>query len=68
MSSLDKSQVIDYYREYPDSCVCTIGKYQNDYDAIMTSNVGINLSSKKIKIQYYATFILVIPIYYLSKK
>ena len=47
MSSLDKSQVIDYYREYPDSCVCTIGKYQNDYDAIMTSNVGINLSPPK---------------------
>jgi len=47
MSSLDKSQVIDYYREYPDSCICSIGKYQNDYDAIMTSNVGINLSPPK---------------------
>jgi len=47
MSSLDKSQAIDYYREYPESCVCTIGKYQNDYDAIMTSNVGINLSPPK---------------------
>jgi magnesium-transporting ATPase (P-type) len=47
MSSLDKSLAIDYYREYPDSCVCTIGKYQNDYDALMTSNVGINLSPPK---------------------
>ena len=44
MSSLDKSLVIDFYREYPDSCVCTIGKYPNDFDAIMTSNIGINLN------------------------
>ena len=47
MSSLDKSLAIDFYREFPNSCVCTIGKYQNDYDAIMTSNVGINLSPPK---------------------
>ena len=47
MSSLDKSLTIDFYREYPDSCVCSIGKYQNDYDAIMTSNVGIALDAPK---------------------
>ena len=47
MSSLDKSMAIDYYRDYPDSCICSIGKYQNDFDAIITSNVGINLTSPK---------------------
>ena len=45
MSSSDKSLVIDYYRENADNCVCTVGKDANDFDAIMTSNVGINLSA-----------------------
>ena len=44
MSSIDKSMAIDFYREYPNSCVCMIGKYPNDFDSIMTSNVGINLN------------------------
>ena len=47
MSSLDKSLAVDFYREYPNNCVCTIGKYQNDYDAIMSSNVGISLNAPK---------------------
>ena len=47
MSSLDKSLTIDYYREYPDSCVCTIGESHSDSDAIITSNVGINLKAPK---------------------
>ena len=47
MSSIDKSLAIDFYREYPDNCVCTIGKDSNDFDAIMTSNVGINLNAPK---------------------
>ena len=47
MSSLDKSLAIDFYRDYPNSCICTLGKYQNDYDAIITSNIGINLSPPK---------------------
>ena len=47
MSSIDKSLAIDFYREYHDSCVCTIGKYPNDFDAMMTSNVGINLNPPK---------------------
>ncbi len=47
MSSLDKSLTIDYYREYPNSCVCTIGKHPNDFDAMMTSNVGINFNPPK---------------------
>ena len=47
MSSVDKSLAIDFYREYQDSCVCTIGKYPNDFDAIMTSHVGISLNPPK---------------------
>ena len=47
MSSLDKSITIDYYREYPDSCICTIGECQSDSDAIITSNIGINLKAPK---------------------
>ena len=47
MSSVDKSLLVDYYREYPNSCVCTIGKYPNDFDAMMTSNVGISLYPPK---------------------
>ena len=45
MSSLDKSLSIDFYREYPNSCICKIGQCINDMDGIMTSNVGINLKS-----------------------
>ena len=47
MSSSDKSLVIDYYREYPDSYICTIGENQSDMDSIMTSNVGISLKAPK---------------------
>ena len=43
MSSLSKSRVIDYYREYPDDCICSIGECQSDIDPIITSNIGINL-------------------------
>jgi magnesium-transporting ATPase (P-type) len=44
MSSIDKSLAIDFFREFPKACVCTIGKYPNDFDAMMSSNVGINLN------------------------
>jgi magnesium-transporting ATPase (P-type) len=47
MSSLDKSLVIDFYREFKGSSICNIGECQNDYDAIMTSNVGICLKPPK---------------------
>ena len=43
MSSLSKSKVIDFYREYPNECICTIGESQSDIDSIITSNIGINL-------------------------
>ena len=47
MSSLSKSKVIDYYREFPGNYICTIGECQSDVDPIITSNVGINLQSPK---------------------
>ena len=47
MSSLSKSKVIDYYREYPDDCICSIGECQSDVDPIITSNIGINLQPPK---------------------
>lgn len=47
MSSKDKSLSIDYYREYPNSCICKIGECQSDFDPIMTSNAGINLRAPK---------------------
>ena len=45
MSSIDKSLAIDFYREYKDSCICKIGECLSDIDAILSSNVGINLIS-----------------------
>jgi len=47
MSSLDKSLVIDFYREFPDNYVCELAETQSDYDAIITSNVGINIKAPK---------------------
>ena len=47
MSSLDKSTVIDFFREYPDNCVCTIGESSSDIDALMTSHIGIMLKPPK---------------------
>ena len=47
MSSKDKSLSIDYYREYPNSCICKIGECQSDFDPIMTSSAGINLRAPK---------------------
>ena len=47
MSSLDKSLVIDFYREFPDNYVCELAETQSDYDAIITSNIGINIKAPK---------------------
>ena len=43
MTSLTKSKVIDYYREFKDNCICSIGECQSDIDQIFTSDIGINL-------------------------
>ncbi len=47
MTSLSKSKVIDFYREYPNNCICTIGESQTDIDSIITSHIGINLQQPK---------------------
>ena len=46
-TSLIKSEIIEYYREYPENCICTIGECQSDIDAIMSSNIGIKLQKPK---------------------
>jgi magnesium-transporting ATPase (P-type) len=45
MSSLDKSTLIDYYRESNDNVVCSLGKCDSDLDAIISSNVGLSLKN-----------------------
>ena len=45
MTSLDKSLTIDLYRENANNNICYIGECQSDFDAIMTSNIGINLKA-----------------------
>ena len=45
MKSKDKSFLIDFYRKMPGKITCMVGDSQNDIDAIMTSHVGINISS-----------------------
>ena len=59
MTSISKSHVIDYYREYPNECICTVGECQSDIDPIMTSNIGINLQAPKnlntILCHYYSS-------------
>ena len=47
MSSIDKSLSVEFFREFKDNCVCYIGRSQSDSDAIITSNIGINLDSPK---------------------
>ena len=47
MSSIDKSILIDFYKDYPNSYICKIGECQSDFDQIMSSNVGINLREPK---------------------
>ena len=47
MTSLSKSKVIDYYREFKDNYICTIGECQSDFDQIISSDIGINLQAPK---------------------
>ena len=47
MRSLTKTKVIDYYREFKDNCICTIGECQSDIDQIFSSEIGINLQAPK---------------------
>ena len=43
MSSVDKSRLIDYFRESKDNYVLTIGGCDSDFDSIISSNVGVSL-------------------------
>ena len=47
MSSLDKSLAIDFYREHPEDCICSIGKCYSDLDSLFSSNIGISLRKPK---------------------
>ena len=47
MTSLDKSLLVDYYRESPDNVVCVIGQCDSDIDSIFSSDIGINLKNPK---------------------
>jgi magnesium-transporting ATPase (P-type) len=43
MTSLDKSFLIDYYRDLPNKITCMIGRESSDIDSIMTAHVGISI-------------------------
>jgi magnesium-transporting ATPase (P-type) len=43
MTSLDKSFLIDYYRDLPSKITCMIGNESSDIDSIITAHVGITL-------------------------
>ena len=45
MSSLDKSRLIDYFRESGDNIVLSLGGCDSDLDAIISSNVGVSLKN-----------------------
>ena len=45
MSSIDKSRLIDYFRESGDNVVCSLGECDSDLDAIISSNVGVSLKN-----------------------
>ena len=47
MSAIDKSLLVDFFREYKDDYVCKIGNCQNDIDSIISSNLGIYLREPK---------------------
>lgn len=47
MSSINKSFLVEFYREYKKSCICYLGKSESDSDAILTANIGICLEEPK---------------------
>ena len=47
MSSIEKSLLVDYYREFPNNTVCVIGQCESDIDSIYSSDIGINLKNPK---------------------
>ena len=59
MSSIDKSLLVDYFRENTNNTVCTIGQCDSDIDSILSSDIGISLKNPKnlntILCHYYST-------------
>ena len=49
MSSIDKSNLVNYYRESPTNIICTIGQCDSDIDSIISSNIGITLKNPNNK-------------------
>ena len=49
MSSIDKSNLVNYYREFPANIICTIGQCDSDIDSIISSNIGITLKNPNNK-------------------
>ena len=49
MTSLDKSFLIDYYRDIPGKTTCMIGNESCDIDSIMTAHVGISIKKPSNK-------------------
>ena len=47
MTSIDKTLLVDYYRESPNNIVCVIGQCESDVDSIISSDIGINLKNPK---------------------
>lgn len=47
MSGIDKSLLVDFFRDYKDDYVCKIGNCHNDIDSIISSNLGIYLKEPK---------------------
>ena len=59
MTSIDKSLLVDYFRESSTNIVCTIGQCDSDIDCILSSDIGINLKKPKnintILCHYYSS-------------
>ena len=47
MSSIEKSILVDYYKEDQNNSVCVIGQCESDIDSIISSDVGINLQNPR---------------------
>ena len=47
MTAIDKSLLVDYFRESSSNIVCSIGQCESDIDSILSADVGINLKNPK---------------------
>ena len=47
MSSIEKSILVDYYKEDQNNSVCVMGQCESDIDSIISSDVGINIKNPR---------------------